>query len=472
MPHLDEAHLIKLFDQDKKILSETCLPIVTVSASFKEDLKKFHGLPEKTLVSDIVFSRAHLSMALAVAVEVWGSRISPAKAWVVDPTNYVTSGTWSNVKLTEFVGKTLARQPLLKSVKDFLDQFGRNRLPILASISPPLLHITQDVHRVILSLHVAAGNILIENNKTVLQVVTDPHVREEYVLHAGDPHLWYCVFDEQTKVDLLESANLLHQQKINPDQVIVTGPPVDPRVLAARKHKHAWRSGPLKLCITTGGLGTNKEEIHQVLHQLLPELRKRDQRFKVLVYAGTQTDIRNMVRQIAAEEHVEIGATDDKTAKLRLLHHPQIVDANELLISHAFPWADGFITKPSGDMAYDAVAAGCFLLTLKEWGVWEHNIYERFSQQEIARAAHSDQLLAQLAVLMSANKKDRSWIEEAMNNAFNIDPLFLNGTKNILKAYRHVCQQTGALKSGEKCCPKPIVKKLFYKSRLHLIAKK
>jgi hypothetical protein len=464
MKHLDEADLIRLFDQDKKILDQTLLPIVTVSASFKEDLKRIHGLPENNSIPDVVFSRAHLSMSLAVAVEAWQNKIDPHQAWVVDPTNYVAAKDRKSIQLTEIVGKVIARQPLLKTFKDFIDRFGRSKLPILESIAPPLLLLTQDVHRVILSMHIAAGNMLVEKGKNVLQVVTDPHVRDEYVTHADKPNLWYCVFDEQTKTDLLEIA-ALHQKKIDEHRVIVTGPPVDPRIIAARHHKHAWRNGPLQLCITTGGLGTNKKEIEHILHQLLPELRKHDNKYQLLVYTGTQTDIRNMVKEIAAEEHVEIGSLNDKNAKLRLLYHPQIVDANELLISHAFPWADGFITKPSGDMAYDAVAAGCFLLTLKEWGVWEHHIFERFAQKEIARAAYADQLLTQLSVLMSTRKASHSWIEEAMNNAFSIDPLLLKGTKNILKAYAKVSQEV-------KAKDKPKVEKIFNKSRLHLQAKK
>jgi hypothetical protein len=35
-----------LLYQDKKLLENTKVPIITVSASFKEDLKGFHGEPE------------------------------------------------------------------------------------------------------------------------------------------------------------------------------------------------------------------------------------------------------------------------------------------------------------------------------------------------------------------------------------------------------------------------------------------
>ena len=121
-----------------------------------------------------------------------------------------------------------------------------------------------------------------------------------------------------------------------------------------------------------------------------------------------------------------------------MLYHPQIYDANELLINIGLPWAHGVITKPSGDMAYDAVASGSFLLTLREWGVWEHNIEEVFEQQGIAREAHPDHFATQLAELMSAKGKAQSWVEQAMENAQNIDPLFINGAKNIIKVVENL----------------------------------
>ena len=145
-----------------------------------------------------------------------------------------------------------------------------------------------------------------------------------------------------------------------------------------------------------------------------------------------------MVKKVAKEEKIKIGNIESKTAGLRIIYHPQIFNANESLIKYAFPWADGFITKPSGDMAYDAVASGSFLLTLREWGVWEHNIEEVFEQQGIAREAHPDHFATQLAELMSAKGKAQSWVEQAMENAQNIDPLFINGAKNIIKVVENL----------------------------------
>jgi hypothetical protein len=438
MPSLLDRFLAKSYARDVEILRTTGLPIVTVSGTFKEDIKGFHGFAENERTPDIVFSRAHYSMALAILIAAWQeTKPHPEKAWAVDPTNYVSHKDWKKIELTEFVGKTLARQPLLKILKDFIDKFGRSKLPILTSITPPLLHLTEHIpdDQPILSLHIAAGNILAEQGKTVVQVVTDPHVREEYVTNASLPKTTYCVFDDRTKTEFLEKAAILGYE-VDPRKVIVTGPPVDPRIVAARHKKRPWRSGPLKLCITTGGLGTNKEEIRQLLTKLLPELRKRPSPYHLLVYAGTQRDIAEMVHELAHQEHVAVNQPEDVGHDLRLIYHPQLVDANELLIKYAFPWAHGFITKPSGDMAYDAAASGSFILTLKEWGEWEHNVRAVFEQRGIARVVDLPHVIDQLEFLMSAQNKAQSWIEQAMHRALELDKLFLKGSQEIVRAVK------------------------------------
>jgi hypothetical protein len=460
--NLFDPQLEKTFKKDKQLLEQAAIPIVTVSSSYMEDLKGFHNLPEVDTSTDVVFSRAHYTMALAAAVEAWGNKINPSKAWVVDPTNYVKANDWFSIRLTETVGKTVARAPFLKKLKDLVDKFGRNKLPILSSITPPLLYLTENIDKPILSFHIAAGNILAAQGKTVYQMITDPHVREEYLNEAQRANMRFLVFNQKTKTDFLEKAAILGK-KVNPEQVIVTGPPIDPRIIAARKNKRPWRSGSLRLCLTTGGLGTNKTEIRSILEQLLPELRKRPNPYQLMVYVGTHRDLAELVRNLAKKERValkEIAPEDPadfvfqgqlkdpysrrwveqqiNQARLSLIYHPQIIDANELLIHYGFAWADGFLTKPSGDMAYDAAASGSFLLTLTEWGEWEHNIREIFVQKSIARQAKTKNIAAQLQALTSAQGKAESWVEQAMRSAQNIDKVFLEGTKNILKAVNGV----------------------------------
>jgi len=436
MPEL-EPLLIKALARDKQLLENTEIPVITVSGTFREDVKQWFGLPHNDLLPDIVFSRAHYSMALGAVLTAWCDKMSPQKAWIFDPTNYVTNDQWKKIQLTEFIGKTLARNPFLKLVKDFIDQFGRNKLPILASITPPLLYVVKDIKKPILSFHIASGNILAEQGKKVIQVITDPHVREDYLNHADSSQMYFCVFDERTKTEFLEKATV-KGIAANPDRVIVTGPPVDPRVIEAQKHKKVWSKGPLRLCITTGGLGTNKDEIEQLLNQLLPELRRRDSAYQLLIYTGTQLDIYEMVKEMAKRERVRISPLEEEKADFRVIYHPQIVDANELLIAHGFPWAHGFLSKPSGDMAYDAAASGSFLLTLKEWGVWEHNIREVFEQKDISRPVVPNNIVKQLQALSSPHRDQPSWIEQAMEKAAHLEPLFLHGNEKIIATVKKI----------------------------------
>jgi hypothetical protein len=435
MPSLFDPQLEKTFAEDRKFLERTKLPIITVSGTYTEDLKRIHHLADNETDRDIVFSRAHYTMALAIATQAWGDKIDPAKAWVVDPTNYVNNKDWFSVNLTESIGKTLARHSFLKLLKDFVDKFGRNKLPILESITPPLLYLTEKVQTPVLSFHIACGNILASQGKHVLQVITDPHVRYDYLTHAENPKMYFCVFDEATKLEFLEKAAIMNL-KADASRIIVTGPPIDPRIIKMREKKNPWRSGPLKLCITTGGLGTNKAEIETLLKQLLPELRKKEEKFRIVVYAGTHQDIAQMVTDMATAHRVSLGDADERSAKLRVLYHPQLINANELLMKYGFPWAHGFISKPSGDMAYDCVASGSFLLTLQEWGEWEHNIRSLFEQKDISRKAAVNNIVEQLSVLMSAQSRSQSWIESAMHLALRVDKLMLSGAKNIVAAHK------------------------------------
>jgi hypothetical protein len=441
MPTLN-PNLEQTYFEDKRYLENTDVPIVTISGTYREDLKKWHHLENNEIDQDVVFSRAHFSMALGVAIATWEKQFDRKQAWVVDPTNFVSQENWRSITFTEAVGKEIARHSWLKSLKNIFDKFGRKNLPILDSITQPLLYLTQEIDRPLLSFHIAAGNLLIEQGKTVLQVVTDPHVRYDYLKHAGNKRLFYAVFDNKTKTDLLEQAQLIEQPIAN-DHVFVTGPPIDPRVVTYGRKKQPWRSGPIKLTIATGGLGTNKPEILHLLEGLLPILKKRQAPIQLLVYAGTHLDIAQAVKQKAHTHGIGVATTKNQQAKLRIIYHPQIFNANELLIKFGFSWADGFITKPSGDMAYDAVASGSFLLTLNEWGEWEHNIREFFEQKGISRIARVDKILAQILLLSQTNgRKNASWIEKAMLNAKHLEANFYHGAENIIQAYHQVKKLT------------------------------
>ncbi len=429
----------KLFKEDQKRLLETQVPILTLSASFKEDLKRLTGFPDNDESPDVVLSRAHFSMALGIAHQAWGPQINPQAAWLVDPLNHVVGKSWGQVVFTQKIGHLLARHKFLQFIKNLVDKFGRQKIPLLDTVRPVVQHLAAPIQKPILSFHIAVGNILVEMGKQVCQVITDPHVREDYLLHADSPLITYCVFDERTKSDVIEKSALLGKG-VSPEKIIVTGPPIDPRVIAARAKKSFESNRPVRLCLTTGGLGTNKSELIQLLEQLLPCLQKGATKFELIVYTGTSNDIFEMTHELARKFSVTVGAMSNHNASLRILYHPQITDANELLIKYGFPWADGFITKPSGDMAYDAVAAGCFLLTLTEWGEWENNVRVVFEQQNIGRRALTENFITQLDALITPSNISQSWASLAMQHAQKIDPIFLHGAEKILEAYGKVVQ--------------------------------
>lgn len=426
---LDTNPILK---KDKKLLEHTRVPIVTVAASFRHDLAKFHNIDIPDTEDEVLFSRAHYSMALAIAIRAWKDKIDPKRAWLVDPTNYVSHIDWKKVEFTETVGKLMARNPLLKFIKDLIDTRARNKLPITKAITTPLLYLFEHVDTPILSFHYESGNILGSIGKHVVQVVTDPHVREQYLDYAQLRTMRFCVFDENTKVSFLEKAATLGKD-VDPKRVIVTGPPVDPRVVACRKLKNPKQldKRPLRLCIATGGLGTNKSEIEQCVRSLTVLLRMPNPGIQVILYVGVHQDIRESMHRICRQEGVPTSTISDTNAPVRILYSPHIVEANEALIKYGFPWADGFVTKPSGDMAYDAAAAGCFLLTLEPWGEWEHNIRDIFEQRGISRRAIPAEFAQQLGALLS-ERGGASWMQQAMKQSLELPSLFLEGSKNIL----------------------------------------
>ena len=489
MQNHDLAKDIKsIYEQDKKLLEQSAIPIITVSATFLEDLKGLHKKKETDSKTDIVLSRAHYSMAMGIAVEAWGDKIDPKKAWLVDSTNYVSLKDSKSVELTHAIGKVIARWPILKTFKDLVDKFGRSKMPILDNVTPPTIYLGSDVKKSILSFHIVTGNILASEGKKVVQMITDPHVRSDYLANAHLPNMRFLVFDEATKQEFFKVAKEIGQKIPKAqlaDKVIVTGPPIDPRIVDCNQAKKPWtKDRPLRICLTTGGLGTNKTEIKSILEQLLPVLKKQAlgqetalPETQILFYAGTHLDHKEMAAEIAQDNQLayqvispkdpasfRIGSkikTKDNLikddARFSIIYHPQIVDANELFVNNAFPWADLFISKPSGDMAYDAVVSGAALLTLKEWGEWEHNVRQTFEKTDTSMMAQVDNIVEQL-VEISADQEsnlkikklnssnlpapaledqaDSSWLNQAMKNSKKLDQLFYKGAKNILRAVR------------------------------------
>ncbi len=419
--------------EERHLLETVEVPIVTVSATFKEELIKEFGEKPGEVTPDVTFSRAHYSMANALVVAATKRKKT---FWMIDPTNYVSAKDWPKIMFTQRMGRLIARNPLLKELKDLMDTRLRNQLPLTAAIREPLTYVTGRVNRPIISLHYEAGNILLENGKTVLQVVTDPHVRPQYLTHASNPKLSWAVFDDMTKARLIELAYILGH-KVDERRVSVTGCPVDPRIIVKDKNTATtgYKHRPLRLAITTGGLGTNKDEITALLTHLAPAIKKGE--VHIAAYSGVHEDFQSMFTTFAKVHHIKIGDIKDIQSPLRVFHGHDIVDANELLLDYIFPWADGFISKPSGDMAYEAIAAGCFLLTLHPWGVWEENIRAITESAGISLRADIPNIIAQLAAITTMPvSKNKPWVELALERSRAHAKSVSQGAFNILKLHR------------------------------------
>ena len=432
-PIPDDLEFRKTAHEERHLLETVEIPIVTVSATFKEELEKEFGEKPMEDTPDVTFSRAHYSMANALVVAATKNKKT---FWMIDPTNYVSARDWPKIMFTERLGRLIARSPLLKELKDIMDTRLRNQLPLTGAIREPLTYVTGRVTRPIISLHYEAGNILLENGKTVLQVVTDPHVRPQYLTHADNPKLSWAVFDEKTKARIIELGFILGH-KIDEKRVTVTGCPVDPRIVLKDRNTaiRGYRHRPLRLAITTGGLGTNKDEILKLLTALTPAIKKGD--VHIAAYSGVHEDFQTMFTTFARVHHLKIGQENDPQAPFRIFYGHDIVDSNELLLDYIFPWADGFISKPSGDMAYEAVAAGCFLLTLHPWGEWEENIRAVTESMGVSIRADLDNILSQLkAITTMPVEKNKPWVELALSRAQKHAKGFSQGAFNILKLHK------------------------------------
>ena len=428
----EDLDLRSALHEERHLFEEVDVPIVTVSATYRKELaKKYKSIVHTP--SDVIYSRAHYSMAEAVrrqALEMGKT------SHLSDPINFVTLEDWKKLEFTQSMGKLIARNKILKIIKEKLSSLTREKVPISQAAKKPLLYLTASTPRPIISMHYETGNILANTGRVVIQAVTDPDVHSQYLAELPgkdenstlDSTITFAVFDEKTKELFYQMAEKLNK-KINVDQVVVTGPFVDPRISALKSSKTIRKDEPINLAVTTGGLGTNLKEIKRVLENLSPLLTPPE-KIRLFLYAGTHSDFRNYFEEFARVNHIRIGNWDEPDSRIRIMHDDSIIDANENMIKHIFPWAHGVITKPSGDMAYDAAAAGCFLLFLEPWGVWEEKVQEVFIKNGVGfdlDVANAGKFYTKL--------HNSGKLESAIINAKNLPPIFREGCKNLIELH-------------------------------------
>ena len=100
-----------------------------------------------------------------------------------------------------------------------------------------------------------------------------------------------------------------------------------------------------------------------------------------------------------------------------------------------FPWAHTIITKPSGDMAYEAVAAGCTLLFLEPWGEWEENIKKRFIKNSCAYELNTRNVHKQLLYFF-----DHNHFGKALTKVVNLPTVYRQGATNIVKLQQRIAK--------------------------------
>jgi len=142
-----------------------------------------------------------------------------------------------------------------------------------------------------------------------------------------------------------------------------------------------------------------------------------------------------MYYEFANVNGLRVGPLDDEEAPIRILRTDDIIEANELLIQYMFPWADGIITKPSGDMAYEAVASGAFQLFLEPWGEWENNIEERFTKIGTGRKLNVKHFNQEFEKFRKHYWEGETWFSYAKSKVFSLPKQYLEGSKNILRVY-------------------------------------
>jgi len=419
-------------------MENVAVPIVTISATFQGIFPEFQGSRE-----EIVYSRAHYSQALACLIA--AARLNQS-AWLIDPSNYVSKKDWPKIVLTEKIAELLARTSALKTLKGLLDKKAGGKLPIASAILDPLKYVTARTQKPILSVHYATGNILASQGKPVLEIVTDPFVRPSYLEYASEESAYFAVFDKATKDEFIQKAQALPVLPMNKElrplaiesltkRVFVTGPPVDPRIVDVRKSKSSKNidNRPLRLAITTGGVGTNKSEIKPLLQSLAQRLQGKETTLQVIAYAGTHPDFQKMYTQFAKQNNIPIGKLKDDKARFRIISARNLFEANELLVKHLFPWTDAIITKPSGDMAYDAVASGTALFFLSPIGDWENRIRDIFVTKNCAVSIDPENFASQLTLLEHSLRGESSKLKSLIKNSLTIDKLYLTGAENIVK---------------------------------------
>ncbi len=359
--YADDEMSLSLDAQDKaKMLADTSkIPILTAS--------EVGNSRYDTRTSPL--SRAHATIAQSVAQVLNG-----ATDVYVDVLQYVNNRDFLKFEKLARRAKRVASSPRLHDVYNRYSPLIRRIVNPDKKVQPVVDYFAKSIasrgdNTPVITTHYSVGNALLESLKargdgrSVVHYVTDPsHIHTQYLKHKDDPRTHYFVFDKAT-------ASALEDAGVDADKISVTGFSTHPDLSPAEARSVADRK--LRVGIFTGGVGTNRAEIETIVQNFNPENQQ------LVVYCGTHTDImesslglvsRNLRTKIVpAQNFQESDIGDEHIVFVVGTSLEGAVPASYKVLN----WSDVVATKPSGDIAIEAVLSGHPVIPLSHWGVQE-----------------------------------------------------------------------------------------------------
>lgn len=417
MSNLIDAQLAKRFRADQQSLADTQVPILIYSSVVRSG--KVIGQ-----------SRTQLALALTVAEQFWGARIQADKAWITDASASMSSAQWSQLYHQTPTKQSAVNSMWLSHLKSWLS--GVDAPPTNpATINTLLLYLTKSIERPIVSFSSILSELLLNQGKQVIHVVSDATASKR-LLHLGlHPNVMLIVFDQNIKHDLVEQAELT-QQPIDARKIEVVQLPVIQRLLSKNQRKLAWRSGSLRLLVDASGNFSSASSDVQLVKQLVRGVAHLAVPIKLLLYCGTDTKTAQKLATVVQQARLTVAPLADTQAPIRLIADPSLTLAEQQLDQLGWRWAHGCLCSPTVDWLAAAVASSNFLLTKPARTDWEADLVRQLHTLGVSTQVHEEHVLEQLESLMRAGVRGQSWIERAMHTSHRARAQ-LTGTQQITK---------------------------------------
>jgi hypothetical protein len=298
-----------------------------------------------------------------------------------------------------------------------------------------------DKETVIVVFHYGVAKTLIEAGYSVLVAVTDPSAE---LTHAG----YYDFLTEENKdkvcygtMDQLTKEWLIENGGVKQENIREVGSFVSPKLVKAGKSKVENRLKHWEECmngekkfhvgIFTGGLGTNFWEMRDVVLSLVPLVE--EEKLKISVFFNMNTDLRDHLKDILnkndyTNKSIEVYASRDKDE----------LNKKSIEILQA---ADLVFTKPSGDKAFETLAAGCIPMFLFPLHPHEVRIREYVYQTGVGIEAEEYHYLHQVKkVLFNQEVYAENIYLTHHPEKDQVKPISHQGEELLLEFYQQICK--------------------------------